>query len=84
MTGVQTCALPICSLNPDLVSLFSKLDFFAVSTLLPESIEGLLSFIGKHAKTSFSEGAVVLQQRQFDTLVLIKEQIGRASCRESV
>src|SRR5690606_40234776 len=74
VTGVQTCALPICRWTKESTGVFRESDFFTDS---PVSSRRCWSRSYRVTNPAISSGLMLL-------MVLTTHQIGRASCRERV
>src|SRR3546814_3656889 len=81
VTGVQTCALPICRISPDTFGLAQMLMHFAIVM-----IGGLGSLVGSILGAVLLTGAPELLRNfpGLEEIVFSLLQIGRASCRERV
>src|SRR3546814_1008658 len=75
VTGVQTCALPICAFEPQ------PLDAVAAEHLHRIGIEGEMHPLPAPARV---HGGEFPERREVALLEPLVAEIGRASCRESV
>src|SRR5206468_6835341 len=84
VTGVQTCALPICQTShssrmsvtiPEILSHYSALGYAAGDVVSTGTVSGV---------AGFSPDAASLYLKPGDVVECEIERIGRASCREGV